>query len=236
MPQEERVEHLVELTSVVKVYPGAEQPALDRVSLSIAAGEVTAVMGPSGSGKSTLLNLVAGLDRPSAGSIRVGGVELTRLGEAPLARYRRQVGLVFQFFNLLDNLTALDNVAVPAELAGASRREARRRAVELLDELGLAGQARSFPARLSGGQRQRVAVARALVNRPALLLADEPTGALDTRSGEQVIDLLGELNRLGQTVVLVTHDPRLAQRSAHRVVRLVDGAVAEDSAALVAVR
>ena len=231
------MEHLVELTSVVKVYPGADRPALDRVSLSIAAGEVTAVMGPSGSGKSTLLNLVAGLDRPSAGSIRVDGVELTRLGEAPLARYRRrQVGLVFQFFNLLHNLTVLDNVAVPAELAGVGRREARRRALALLDELGLEGQARSFPARLSGGQRQRVAVARALVNRPALLLADEPTGALDSRSGEQVIDLLAGLNRLGQTVVLVTHDPRLAERCASRVVRLVDGALAGDGAALVAVR
>jgi len=231
------MEHLVELTAVVKVYPGAERPAVDHVSLSIAAGEVAAVMGPSGSGKSTLLNLVAGLDRPSGGSIRVDGVELTRLSEAQLARYRRtKVGLVFQFFNLLNNLTVLDNVAVPAELAGMSRREACRRAVELLHELGLDGQARSFPTRLSGGQRQRVAIARALINRPALLLADEPTGALDTRSGEQVVDLLGGLNRAGQTIVLVTHDPRLAGRSARRVVSLVDGAVAEDSPALVAVR
>ena len=231
------MEHLVELTAVVKVYSGAERPAVDHVSLSIGAGEVAAVMGPSGSGKSTLLNLVAGLDRPSGGSIRVDGVELTRLGEAQLARYRRtKVGLVFQFFNLLNNLTVLDNVAVPAELAGVGRRQARRRSLELLDELGLVEQARSFPTRLSGGQRQRVAVARALVNRPALLLADEPTGALDKRSGEQVIDLLGGLNRAGQTIVLVTHDPRLAGRCADRVVSLVDGAVAEDCPALVAVR
>jgi putative ABC transport system ATP-binding protein len=192
-------------------------------------------MGPSGSGKSTLLNLVAGLDRPTSGSVRVDGVELTRLGEAELARYRRtKVGLVFQFFNLLNNLTVLDNVAVPAELAGLGRREARGRALALLEELGLAEQARSFPARLAGGQRQRVAVARALVNRPPLLLADEPTGALDRRSGEQVMDLLAELNRAGQTILLVTHDPRLAERCASRVVTLVDGAVAGDGA-LVAV-
>jgi putative ABC transport system ATP-binding protein len=231
------MEHLVELTAVVKVYPGAERPAVDHVSLSIGAGEVAAVMGPSGSGKSTLLNLVAGLDRATGGSIRVDGVELTRLSEAQLARYRRtKVGLVFQFFNLLNNLTVLDNVAVPAELAGTSRREACRRALDLLDELGLDGQARSFPTRLSGGQRQRVAIARALINRPALLLADEPTGALDTRTGEQVVDLLSDLNRAGQTIVLVTHDPRLAGRCARRVVSLVDGAVVEDGPALVAVR
>jgi len=226
---------LLELTGIVKVYRGAERPAIDRVTLAVPAGEVAAVMGPSGSGKSTLLNLVAGLDRPTAGSVRVDGVELTRLGEAELARYRRtKVGLVFQFFNLLNNLTVLDNVAVPAELAGRGRRESRRRALALLEELGIGDQARSFPARLSGGQRQRVAVARALVNRPPLLLADEPTGALDRRSGEQVIDLLTELNRAGQTILLVTHDPRLAARCASRVVTLVDGAVAGDGA-LVAV-
>jgi len=227
--------HLLELTGVVKVYRGAERPALDRVTLAVPAGEVAAVMGPSGSGKSTLLNLVAGLDRPTAGSVLVDGVELTRLGEAELARYRRKkVGLVFQFFNLLNNLTVLDNVAIPAELAGLGRREARRRALDLLDELDLGAQARTFPARLSGGQRQRVAVARAIVNRPPLLLADEPTGALDRRAGEQVMDLLAELNRTGQAILLVTHDPRLAERCASRVVTLVDGAVAGDGA-LVAV-
>jgi putative ABC transport system ATP-binding protein len=230
------VEQLVELTAVVKVYPGAGQPAVDRVSLAIAEGEAVAIMGPSGSGKSSLLNLVAGLDRPTSGSIRVAGVELTRLGEAALARYRRsRVGLVFQFFNLLSNLTVLDNVAVPGELSGMSRRESCRRAGELLADLELGDRVRSFPAQLSGGQRQRVAVARALINRPALLLADEPTGALDTRSGEQVMDLLDELNRAGHTLVLVTHDPRLAARCASRVIRLVDGAVAEDSSALVTV-
>jgi len=188
-------------------------------------------MGPSGSGKSTLLNLMAGLDRATDGTIRVDGQDITRLSEAALARYRRaRVGLVFQFFNLLNTLTVLDNVLIPAQLAGMNRREACRRAGELLDQLGIADQASKYPARLSGGQRQRVAIARALVNRPALLLADEPTGALDTHSGEQVLDLFRDLNRTGQTIVLVTHDPRLAERCAGRIVTLVDGAVATDMA------
>jgi putative ABC transport system ATP-binding protein len=229
---------LVELTGVTKVYDtSSPQPALDRVTLRIPAGEVTAVMGPSGSGKSTLLNLVAGLDRVTEGSIKVDGLEITRLSEVALARYRRsKIGLIFQFFNLLNNLTVLDNVLIPAQLAGMNRQAAGRRAGELLDQLGIADQARSFPARLSGGQRQRVAVARALINRPVLLLADEPTGALDTRSGDQVLDLLRDLNSAGQTIVLVTHDSRLAERCAQRIVMLVDGAVARDTALLEAVR
>ena len=223
---------LVELSNVTKIYDSASpQPALDGVSLRIPAGEVTAVMGPSGSGKSTLLNLVAGLDRITHGSIRVDGQEINRLSEAALARYRRtKIGLIFQFFNLLNNLTVLDNVLIPAQLAGVNRQAALQRARELLDQLGIAGEADKYPARLSGGQRQRVAVARALINRPILLLADEPTGALDTRSGDQVLDLLRDLNSAGQTIVLVTHDPRLAERCAGRIVHLVDGAVAKDTA------
>src|SRR5947209_10099952 len=182
--------NLVELSGVTKVYAAAGQPALDTVSLRIPAGEVTAIMGPSGSGKSTLLNLVAGLDRATSGSISVDGREITRLSEAALARYRRAtIGLVFQFFNLLNSLTALDNVLIPAQLAGMNRPAARQRARELLEQLEIIDQAEAFPARLSGGQRQRVAIARALINRPSLLLADEPTGALDTRSGAQVLDL-----------------------------------------------
>ena len=218
--------HLLELTGVVKVYRGAERPALDRVTLAVPAGEVAAVMGPSGSGKSTLLNLVAGLDRPTAGSVLVDGVELTRLGEAELARYRRKkVGLVFQFFNLLNNLTVLDNVAIPAELAGLGRREARRRALDLLDELDLGAQARTFPARLSGGQRQRVAVARAIVNRPPLLLADEPTGALDSRTSEEILRLFQQLNaEEGVTIIVVTHDADVAGH-AQRVIRMRDGRI-----------
>ena len=229
---------LVELVEVTKVYDGAVQPALNRVSLRIGAGEMTAIMGPSGSGKSTLLNLMAGLDRPTDGSIRVDGVELSRLSETALARYRRlKIGLIFQFFNLLNNLTVLDNVLIPAQLAGVRRADALGRAEELLETLGIPDQRDEYPPRLSGGQRQRVAVARALINRPALLLADEPTGALDRRSGEQVIDLLRDLNRTGQTVLLVTHDPRLAERCPDRVITLVDGTIASgDRLALEAVQ
>jgi putative ABC transport system ATP-binding protein len=184
-------------------------------------------MGPSGSGKSTLLNLVSGLDRPSAGSVVVGGEDLGALGEKGLALFRRQrVGMVFQFFHLLDDLPALDNVALVGQLAGLGARAARQRATELLEGLGIADRGDVHPASLSGGERQRVAVARALMNRPALLLADEPTGALDTRSGEAVIELLTDLNALGQTLVLVTHDARLAARCATRVVEVVDGRIA----------
>jgi putative ABC transport system ATP-binding protein len=232
------METLVELTDVTKRYGStASQAALDGLSLRIPAGKVTAVMGPSGSGKSTLLNLVAGLDRPTRGTVTVDGVQLNRLSETALARYRRRrVGLVFQFFNLLNNLTALDNVLIPAELAGVPRRQAMDRGRQLLEQLGIAHQARTYPAQLSGGERQRVAVARAIMNRPALLLADEPTGALDTHSGEQVMDLLADLNHAGQTILLVTHDPRIAQRYASSVVRLVDGRLADDAGAKVAVR
>jgi putative ABC transport system ATP-binding protein len=224
------MEKLIELTEVSKVYNGGgEHPALDAISLGIEAGDATAVMGPSGSGKSTLLNVIGGLDRPTRGRIVVDGTDLSRLNEAALARFRRtRVGIVFQFFNLLNNLTALDNVMIPAQLAGAGAGNARRRAADLLERLEMAGYRHQYPARLSGGQRQRVAIARALVNNPALVLADEPTGALDSRAGEQVLSILTELNRSGQTVVLVTHDERLARANASRVVTLIDGAVVSD--------
>jgi putative ABC transport system ATP-binding protein len=222
---------LVEMIGVTKIYDSSNpQPALNRVTLAIRAGEVTAIMGPSGSGKSTLLNLIGGLDRPTTGSIHVDGLALNGVSEAALARYRRaKVGLIFQFFNLLNNMTVLENVLIPAQLAGVSREAARQRAGDLLEQLDIADQAHKYPARLSGGQRQRVAIARALVNEPSLLLADEPTGALDSRSGEGVIDLLRDLNSAGQTILLVTHDPQLAARCATRIVKLVDGAVAEDT-------
>jgi putative ABC transport system ATP-binding protein len=203
---------LVDLTDVSKVFSGgAKTVALDGVTLQIGGGEFTAVMGPSGSGKSTLLNLIAGLDRATSGSLVVDGVDLTRANETQLARYRRsRVGFVFQFFNLLSNLTVMENVVVPAELAGVPGAQARARAGELLKELGLASLHRAYPANLSGGQRQRVAIARALINRPALVLADEPTGALDSGFGEQVMALLDDLNQRGQTILLVTHDAKLA--------------------------
>ena len=231
------MESLVELDGVTKIYDSGAAPALDGVNLRIAAGAITAIMGPSGSGKSTLLNLVAGLDRPTGGTIRVGDQVLNGLSESALARYRRRnVGLIFQFFNLLNNLTVLDNVLIPAQLTGTDRRAATERARMLLDQLGMAGHLRSLPGRLSGGQRQRVAVARALINRPLVLMGDEPTGALDTHSGEQVLDLLRDLNQTGQTIILVTHDERLAARYADEVVRLVDGAVVGELVAAGTVR
>jgi putative ABC transport system ATP-binding protein len=219
---------IVVLTDVRKEFAGTT--ALAGVSLEIRAGEAVAVMGPSGSGKSTLLNMIAGLDRPSAGSIVVHGQDLGDLNEKGLALYRRhRIGMIFQFFNLLDDLPALDNVALAAQLTGSPAGAARKRALELLDELGIAARRDVYPAQLSGGERQRVAVARALMNRPALLLADEPTGALDSRSGEQVMDLLLDLNQIGQTLLLVTHDERLAARCASRLVEFTDGRVSQEN-------
>ncbi len=219
---------VVRLDGVRKEY--GDTPALDGVSLEIRAGEAVAVMGPSGCGKSTLLNMVAGLDRPTSGSVVVDGEDLGRLNETGLALFRRRrIGMVFQFFNLIDDLSALDNVALAAQLTGSSAAQARRRALELLDELGVADRRNAYPAVLSGGERQRVSVARALMNRPALLLADEPTGALDSRSGEQVMDLLIDLNQLGQTLLMVTHDPRLATRCASRLIEVADGRIARES-------
>jgi putative ABC transport system ATP-binding protein len=216
---------VVRVTDVRKEY--GESVALDGVSLEIHAGEAVAVMGPSGSGKSTLLSMVAGLDRPTSGSVVVHDDDLGSLDEKGLALYRRRrIGMIFQFFNLLDDLSALDNVALAAQLTGTSASHARRRALELFDELGIADRQNVYPAQLSGGERQRVAVARALMNRPALLLADEPTGALDTRAGEQVMDLLLDLNQIGQTLLLVTHDQQLATRCASRVIDFVDGQIA----------
>ena len=201
---------------------GRSLTILDGVSLDIAAGEVVAVTGPSGSGKSTLLGLLAGLDTPSAGSITVDGVEVTRLGEAELARFRRRtIGFVFQSYHLIPTLTATENVAVPLELAGSAHPlPAARR---LLDEVGLADRADHYPAQLSGGEQQRVALARAVSLAPPVLLADETTGNLDSATGEQIIDVLLGLNRQrGSTLVLVTHDAALAAR-AGRAIALRDG-------------
>ncbi|GAA2032703.1 hypothetical protein GCM10009839_36160 [Catenulispora yoronensis] len=222
-------EPVVRLDAVRKDF--GDTAALDGVTLHIAPGEAVAVMGPSGCGKSTLLNLVAGLDRPSSGRVEVHGEDLGRLSETGLALFRRRrIGMIFQFFNLIDDLPAVDNVALAAQLTGTPAGQARRRALELLGELGVADRADAYPQRLSGGERQRVAVARALMNRPALLLADEPTGALDSRSGEQVMDLLIDLNQLGQTLLMVTHDPRLATRCASRLVEVADGRIVAERA------
>ena len=202
---------------------------LDGVSLDVRPGEFVAVTGPSGSGKSTLLGLIAGLDRPTAGSIRVDGVELASLDEDALARLRlAKIGYVFQSFHLIPTLTALENVAVPLDLTGVP--DAARRASALLEEVGLKMRGGHYPAELSGGEQQRVALARAVANDPGLLLADEPTGNLDSATGAQIIDLLVGLHRrLGTTVILVTHDPALAAH-AGRVVELRDGRVVANRA------
>src|SRR5213080_3696636 len=179
------MEPLISLSDVTKRYDSDGQPAVDGVSLEIAPGEAVAVMGPSGSGKSTLLNLIAGLDKPTSGAVTVAGARVDRLSETGVARFRRRrIGMIFQFFNLLDDLTVADNVLLPAQLAGRPAARSRQRARELLETLGIDRHAGAYPGRLSGGERQRVAVARALMNRPPLLLADEPTGALDTASGD----------------------------------------------------
>jgi putative ABC transport system ATP-binding protein len=220
---------LIDVRDVTKRYDGGGVAAVDGVSMRVAPGEAVAVMGPSGSGKSTLMNLIAGLDRPTSGTVTVAGQRIDTLSETGAARYRRQqVGIIFQFFNLLDDLTVMDNVLLPARLAGLSRGKARIRAEELLERLGIQRHRRAYPARLSGGERQRVAIARALVNRPQLLLADEPTGALDSVAGQRIGGLLVELNRAGQTMVLITHSPELASQYAGRIVRLADGMVVAD--------
>jgi putative ABC transport system ATP-binding protein len=215
----------VEVRNVRKSFEDGRIRALEDVTFSLAAGELVALTGPSGCGKSTLLNLVGALDRPDAGEISVGGLDVTHLDRA--ARYRAEVvGFVFQFHNLIATLTALENVQIP--MVGIRSPAAReRRARELLDEVGLTGRARSRPPTLSGGERQRVAVARALANEPRLLLADEPTGALDSETGAQIVELLrGVRDEHGTTVLVVTNDDAVAAR-ADRVLRIRDGSLSE---------
>ena len=217
---------MIRVRDLVMRLDGGGRPVtiLDGVSLDVAAGEVVAITGPSGSGKSTLLGLIAGLDTPSAGSITVDGVEVTGLGEAALARFRRRtLGFVFQSYHLIPTLTAVENVAVPFELAGVAAPLAAARS--RLGEVGLAARADHYPAQLSGGEQQRVAIARAVALAPPLLLADEPTGNLDSATGAQIVDLLLGLNRERRsTLLLVTHDPALAGRAGRAIV-LRDGRV-----------
>jgi putative ABC transport system ATP-binding protein len=221
---------LIELRGASRGYrtPGGVFHALAAVDLTIGAGELIAIVGRSGSGKSTLLNLIAGLDRPTAGSVRVAGTALADLDEGALAAWRgRHVGVVFQFFQLLPTLTILENVMLPIDLAGTlPLPAARARAKALLDQVGIADQADKLPAALSGGQQQRAAIARALANDPPLVLADEPTGNLDSHTAEVVIGLLAGLTRAGKTVITVSHERDIA-RFADRVVSLADGKLAE---------
>jgi putative ABC transport system ATP-binding protein len=215
------------LRGVRKTFEAENAPvrALRGVDLTVAKGEFIALTGPSGCGKSTLLNLVAGLDVADEGTIVVAGEEVTGRGEDDLARLRRRhIGIVFQFFNLLEGMTVLENVALAAIIAGRKRRAAETRARDLLDLLGIGDKASAVPGVLSGGQRQRLAIARALANEPTLLLADEPTGALDSEGGQEVIELLSRLHGNGQTILLVSHDSRVAA-AAQRVVRMLDGRI-----------
>jgi putative ABC transport system ATP-binding protein len=220
---------VISIEAVTKVFPTSRGPlpVLREVDLRVAAGEFVGLVGPSGSGKSTLLHLVTGIDRPTHGRVLVGGQELARLNEDQLARWRGQhLGIVFQFFQLLPTLTALENVILPMEF-GRRGGDRRRRALDLLEQVGLARLADHLPAELSGGEQQRVAIARALANDPPLLVADEPTGNLDSATGQEVIELFRTLCDGQRTLLLVTHDPALA-RVAGRVVRLHDGRVAAD--------
>jgi len=203
--------------------------AVDGVDVDVAPGETVAVMGPSGCGKSTLLHLLGGLDRPSAGEVWLGGRRIDQIGEKALARMRRNaVGFVFQAFHLMDELTAVENVELSALLAGRSPRAARRRARELLERVGLADRAGFLPAALSGGQRQRVAIARALSNEPLVVLADEPTGNLDSAATLDVLRLFDSLHEAGQTLVVVTHDERIAA-TADRLIAMRDGAFVDET-------
>jgi putative ABC transport system ATP-binding protein len=224
----------LEVRGLRKLYESAEAEgatvrALRGVDLTLRSGEFVAVMGPSGCGKSTLLNLVAGLDTPTEGEVVVAGESLSGKDENDLARMRRKhVGIVFQFFNLLEGMTVLENVALPAIVAGTSRRQAETRARDLLDLLGLADKVGKAPGVLSGGQRQRLAIARALANQPTLLLADEPTGALDSAGGAEVMELFRRLHLDGQTILLVTHDDDVAA-AADRIVQMRDGRAVDET-------
>jgi putative ABC transport system ATP-binding protein len=221
---------MIELRDVSKTVVSGTEPLtiLHPLTLTIPRGQFTAIVGPSGSGKSTLLGLIAGLDSPSSGSVLIDGVDITRLDEDALAKLRgEKIGFVFQFFHLIPSLTAYENVAVPMEIAGAA--DARTRAEALLEEVGLTGRAHHYPSQLSGGEQQRVALARALANDPPLVLADEPTGNLDSANGRHIMDLLRRIHDTRRTtVVLVTHDAELAGLADARLV-LRDGRVVERS-------
>jgi putative ABC transport system ATP-binding protein len=224
---------MIEVANVVKVYKRGktEVRALNGVSLSVPRGQFLSVMGSSGSGKSTMLNLLGALDVPTSGTLRIDGKEISRFPDDELSRFRRdRLGFIFQFFNLLPTLTAVENVILPELLAGKVREELEPKAVALLEQFGLKGRSTHRPDELSGGEMQRVAVARALLSEPALLLADEPTGNLDSKTGAEVLRLIREATRARQlTVVMVTHDPRAAEVG-DRLVRLADGNIVGDEA------
>ncbi|MDP9727720.1 ABC transporter ATP-binding protein [Alicyclobacillus sp. TC] len=223
---------LLEIHQLVRTYQvgGQEIRALSGVNLTIQRGEYVAIMGPSGSGKSTMMNMIGCLDVPSSGTYRLDGYDVSRLSDDELAILRNQkIGFVFQNFNLLPKTTALENVELPMLYAGISLRERRQRAMEALERVGLAERMHNRPNELSGGQQQRVSIARALVNKPVLLLADEPTGALDSHTTEEILQLFADLHAQGNTIVLVTHEPEVGRR-AKRIIRFRDGRVESDTA------
>jgi len=219
-------EPVVEIKNLVKSYRRGGQvvPVLTNITFDIAAGDYVALMGPSGSGKSTLLNLIAGIDKPDSGILRVGGIDITSLGEADLAAWRADnVGFIFQFYNLMPVLTAFENVELPLLLTDLSSRERAEHVTAALAMVGLADRMEHFPSELSGGQQQRVAIARAIITDPTILVADEPTGDLDRASAEEILNMMDQLNReLGKTIIMVTHDPHSASK-AHTVQHLDKG-------------
>jgi len=227
-------EMAVDVRAVYRTFEAELAPvrALRGADLTVAEGEFVAIMGPSGCGKSTLLNVIAGLDVPDEGEVLVAGESLRDKDANALARMRRRhIGIVFQFFNLLEGMTAHENVVMPALIAGSKRKAAESRARDLLDLLGLPDKAKAAPSTLSGGQRQRLAIARALANRPTVLLADEPTGALDSAGGEEILELFRRLHHdSGQTILLITHDQPVAD-AAQRLVRMLDGRIVDEGRA-----
>lgn len=221
----------IALNHIIKTYQMGDSvvAALAGVSLDIREGEFTAIMGPSGSGKSTLMNILGCLDRPTSGSYMLDGQEVALLNDDELALTRnKKIGFVFQNFNLLPRITALDNVALPLVYAGVNTKDRKQRAADALASVGLEKRMDHLPNELSGGQRQRVAIARALVNEPTIIMADEPTGALDTKSGDEVMDIFKKLNTYGRTIILVTHEPDIAAH-AKRVIHVRDGLIVRDT-------
>jgi putative ABC transport system ATP-binding protein len=222
---------MIELREVSRIFNvgGQEVRAMDRISLKITPGEYVSIMGPSGSGKSTLLNILGLLDTPDSGHYLLEGQDVTSLSDAQLADVRsRKIGFIFQFFHLIPRLTAQQNTELPLLLAGVGRKERTERSLPLLEAFGLTERRQHRPDELSGGQRQRVAIARAVINKPTVLLADEPTGNLDRHSSSDIIELLENLNQDGLTLVIVTHDPDIGERARRRI-RVVDGTIASDS-------
>ncbi len=229
-PDREAGEPLVVIRGLTKFYVRGDQiiPVLVDINLDVGEGDYVALMGPSGSGKSTLLNLIAGIDKPSGGEIRVGGVDIALLSESELAAWRAaNVGFIFQFYNLMPVLSAFDNVELPLLLTRLSRRERRERVATAISLVGLTDRMDHYPNELSGGQQQRVAIARAIITDPTIIVADEPTGDLDRTTAEEILGLLDRLNReLGKTVIMVTHDPKAAEK-AHRLIHLEKGVLAD---------